>query len=79
MSPTVHREGGYRFFFFSAEEERMHVHVTSAAGECKFWLEPLVALAHATKGMSVQRLKRIQGIVEGHRHEFIAAWRQHKA
>ncbi|NCT52439.1 MAG: DUF4160 domain-containing protein [Microcystis aeruginosa G13-03] len=27
MSPTVFREDGYRFFFFSREETRMHVHV----------------------------------------------------
>ena len=26
MSPTIFREGGYRFFFFSREEPRMHVH-----------------------------------------------------
>jgi len=28
MSPTVFREGGFRFYFFSREESRMHVHVT---------------------------------------------------
>ncbi len=27
MSPTVFRERGYRFYFFSREEPRMHVHV----------------------------------------------------
>ena len=26
MSPTVFRYKGYRFFFFSREEVRMHVH-----------------------------------------------------
>ena len=40
MSPTVFKESGYRFFFFSREEERMHVHVISGDGEAKFWLEP---------------------------------------
>lgn len=40
MSPTVFREKGYRFFFFSREESRMHVHVVSGDGEAKFWLEP---------------------------------------
>ncbi len=33
MSPTVFREAGYRFFFFSREEIRMHVHITSETGE----------------------------------------------
>ena len=40
MSPTLFRERGYRFFFFSREEARMHVHVYHADGEAKFWLEP---------------------------------------
>jgi len=42
MSPTVFREKGYRFFFFSREETRMHIHVISGDGEAKFWLEPVV-------------------------------------
>ena len=45
MSPTILREKGYRFFFFSREESRRHVHVSAANGEAKFWLEPTIALA----------------------------------
>ena len=36
MSPTIFRAGGYRFYFFSREEPRMHVHVHHEAGEAKF-------------------------------------------
>jgi hypothetical protein len=32
MSPTVFKEKGYRFFFFSREEEQMHVYVVSGDG-----------------------------------------------
>jgi hypothetical protein len=45
MSPTVFREKGYRFYFLSNEEERMHIHVTCEDGEAKFWLEPIISLA----------------------------------
>jgi len=45
MSPTVKRYQRFRFFFFSREEERKHVHVESPEGEAKFWLEPTVELA----------------------------------
>jgi len=45
MSPTIQREGNRRYFFFSREEPRIHVHVSSPEGEAKFWLEPTVALA----------------------------------
>jgi len=65
MSPTAFRERGYRFFFFSLEEDRMHVRVRSAEGEAKFWLEPEVELAKNHR-FSVQQLSQIQSIVEAH-------------
>ena len=45
MSPTVFRFKSYRFFFFSREETRIHIHISCPSGEAKFWLEPVVALA----------------------------------
>jgi len=45
VSPTIFREDGFRFFFLSREESRMHVHVHCADGEAKFWLEPKIELA----------------------------------
>jgi hypothetical protein len=32
----VFRAGGFRFYFFSREEPRIHVHAQSADGEAKF-------------------------------------------
>lgn len=40
MSPTVFRDGPFRFFFLSREEERLHIHVQSPDGEAKFWIDP---------------------------------------
>src|SRR5689334_12110551 len=45
MSPTVFRAKGFRFFSFSREEPRMHVHVHGENGEAKFWMEPNIELA----------------------------------
>jgi len=45
MSPSVFREKGYRFYFLSNEEDRIHIHVTCESGEAKFWLQPIVSLA----------------------------------
>jgi len=73
MSPTVFRERGYRFFFFSREESRMHVHVQSAEGEAKFWLDPEVALAKSY-GLSTPELTRIRRIIEAHEIELRHAW-----
>lgn len=76
MSPTIFREDGYRFYFFSREEERMHVHVHSAQGEAKFWLEPKIELAQ-NFGMSVQQIRAVQTKVEAHADEICAAWHRH--
>jgi hypothetical protein len=76
MSPTVFREKGYRFFFFSREEERMHVHVVSGNGEAKFWLTPDIELAKNHQLSKIQ-LKEITLLIEEHCDELINAWRTH--
>lgn len=76
MSPTVFVYKKYRFFFFSREETRMHVHVTCADGEAKFWLEPTVSLADYTE-LNQPELRRLQIIVEERKHEIIASWKKH--
>src|SRR5581483_4938470 len=45
MSPTVFRDGQFRFCFNSREEDRLHVHVESPEGQLKVWLEPRIELA----------------------------------
>jgi len=76
MSPTVFRENGYRFFFFSREETRMHVHIISGDGEAKFWLEPEIALARNYYYNSKQ-LKEIKSLLEIHYDELISTWQRH--
>ncbi|MEJ2682146.1 MAG: DUF4160 domain-containing protein [Gammaproteobacteria bacterium] len=76
MSPTVFREKGYRFFFFSREEERKHVHVVSCDGEAKFWLSPEIELAKNYK-YTRKQLKEIESLVEDHYDELVSAWEQH--
>ncbi len=41
MSPTVLRLGAYRFFFYSREESKPHVHVEEGNNTAKFWIEPV--------------------------------------
>ena len=76
MSPTIFRVGSYRFYLFSREEERIHVHVVSPDGEAKFWIEPLVALVVYT-GLSKRQLGRLQKIIEEHKSEIVKAWQKH--
>jgi len=76
MSPTVFREKGYRFFFFSREESRMHVHVISGDGEAKYWLEPAIELCKHYNYTSKQ-LSEIETLIEEHKDELITAWKGH--
>jgi hypothetical protein len=76
MSPTIFRERGYRFFFFSLEEARMHVHVRSGRREAKFWLEPAAVLAK-NYGYSQHEPGQIQEIIEARRDELTVAWHRH--
>jgi hypothetical protein len=76
MSPTVFRSGPFRFFFFSREEPRMHVHVSCGDGEAKFWLEPAVALAQ-NYGLSDRQLRDAQALVEARIDECRNSWKAH--
>lgn len=76
MSPTVFRESGYRFFFFSREEDRMHVHIVSGDGEAKYWLEPEIELARNHK-YTRQQLKQIEELIEVHYYDLATAWQAH--
>ena len=76
MSPTIHREGPYRFYFNSNEESRQHVHVEGENGKAKFWLEPILALSDY-RGFKAHELKEIEQIIGKHMQEFKDEWIKH--
>lgn len=76
MSPTVFRYKKYRFFFFSREEKRMHIHVYSSEGEAKFWIEPEIAL-HKNHRLSIKELNILQKVIEERIDEIKKAWEKH--
>lgn len=76
MSPTVFREGPYRFYFFSREETRMHVHVHGPDGEAKFWLEPTVELAQ-NYGLSTQQVNTVLRVIRERENDIRKAWKTH--
>jgi hypothetical protein len=78
VSPTVFRAGPFRFFFFSREEARLHIHVQSPDGEAKFWLDPEIELAR-NYALSEQDLRRVEQLIEEHEQEIRDAWRRHFA
>lgn len=76
MAPTVLREKGFRFFFFSREESRSHIHVHHSGGEAKFWMEPAIALAQ-NYGLTEQQLREAERIIRSHEALIRKTWQQH--
>ena len=76
MSPTVFRAGGFRFYFFSREEPRVHVHVYGPKGEAKFWLEPRIEVAQ-NYGLSDRQLNKALQLIREHEDEIRSAWKAH--
>lgn len=71
--PTVLRERGYRFFFFSHEpNEPPHIHVDGANGSAKFWLNP-PGLARSA-GFGASELNKLLYLVRDNRTLFEEAW-----
>lgn len=75
-SPTIFYEGAYRFFFFSREEKRIHIHVAGDDGEAKFWMEPTISLA-VNHGISSKDLIVIEKIIKERKDEIKECRRKH--
>ena len=76
MSPTIFKERGLRFYFFSREESRIHVHVQGDRGEAKFWLEPKVELAQ-NYGLSQASVRTALRVIREREDEIRESWQAH--
>ena len=73
--PTVLRERGYRFGFYSYDlGEPVHVHVTKAGCEAKFWLQP-IRLAWNRKFREHELTEIIQ-ILTAHEAFIVEMWNE---
>ena len=71
--PTIHRQDGFRFYFFSHEpNEPPHVHIDRGSASIKVWLQP-VAIARSV-GFRSHEIGDIIKLVDEHRVSFLEAW-----
>ena len=80
--PTIHRQDGFAFFFYSNDHTPIHVHVRRGKGKCrgkvKFVLEPAVEF-HSGKGFTLAEINAAFVIACQQRDKFIQAWnKQHE-
>jgi hypothetical protein len=77
--PTVFRERGFRFFFYSDEGsplEPIHIHVVRDEAEAKFWLESTVQVAY-NRGHDTRTMRELQRLVAANRSRIVRAWNEH--
>jgi len=77
--PTVFRERGFKFFFYSNEgspREPLHIHVEKDNVEAKFWLNPTVHVAY-NDGYDARVLRELQGMVEANQNRIVRAWNEY--
>ncbi len=74
--PTVLRIDGYRFFFYSLENnEPPHIHIEVGENVAKYWLNP-VGLA-MNDGFRSHELTKLRLLVIEHRIKLQEAWNAH--
>jgi hypothetical protein len=72
--PTILRINGYRFFFYSNEnDEPAHVHVEKGDAEAKIWLEPTMAVAYF-RGFNSGEQNDIMDITAENLKSFLNKW-----
>ena len=75
--PTVLRQNGYRFSFYSYDlGEPIHVHVTKDGREAKIWLSP--ARLEWNDGFRQHELRDILKIVKVNKKLIEARWHERK-
>ena len=75
--PTVLLQNGFRFFFYSNEnEEPIHVHVKKGNAEGKIWLEPVVETAYFLRFTNSEE-REIMNIVKVNFELFKQKWNEH--
>lgn len=73
--PTVFRERGYRFFFYSNEHLPIHVHVEKGNATAKFAVSPVLLMKAA--GFNTSSLAEIRNLVVINKELIINSWHEH--
>ena len=75
MSPTIHDEDGFRFWFWSGDRtEPPHVHVEKGGARAKWWLDPLREVR--SEGFNSSQQRRIRDILEEQRDGMLERWHE---
>jgi Domain of unknown function (DUF4160) len=72
--PTVFEAFGYRFFFYSNEnDEPIHIHISKAGAEAKYWIVPEIAEEYSY-GFKLKERKEIKKLVTDNADKITQHW-----
>ena len=76
--PTIHRESGFRFFFYMNEgTEPPHVHIQGHGGEMKVWI-PSLDVEFSYK-LSPREQRIVMEIIAQNTKQFMEKWNESAA
>lgn len=74
--PTLFEINGYRFFFYSNENnEPVLIHISKGGAKSKFWLLPIIEEEYSY-GFKLNERKEIKLLVKEHAQEIIEKWNE---
>ena len=74
--PTVFELNGYKFFFYSNENnEPIHIHVSKGGAESKYWLSPKLIEVYSY-GFKLKERKEIGKMVIENADRIIKKWNE---
>jgi hypothetical protein len=74
--PTILRQNGFRFYFYSHEpNEPPHIHVDKGDATIKVWLESLEVAK--SRGFRAHEISGIIQMVTEHREMFLEKWHEY--
>ena len=74
--PTVFEINGYKFFFYSNENnEPIHIHISTGNASAKYWIEPGI-LEEYSYGFKVSERREIKKLVKEHNQAISHAWNE---
>jgi hypothetical protein len=74
--PTVFETNGYRFFFYSNENnEPIHIHISKGSAEAKYWVIPNLEEVYAY-GFKIRERKEIKTLVKNNADKIIESWNE---
>ena len=71
--PTVLREHGFRFHFFSEEHLPIHIHVKKGGSRARIILEPVIEI-DKNYGFSPPEMRKIVQIISKHHEHLMEKW-----